>query len=61
MNINDLKQHYKVKTGRELASKIGRSQGLMTVWKEKGIPYNEQCVFYFESKHKLKPSKVDKK
>lgn len=56
MNIDDLKKYYKVKTGRDLAAKIGKSQGLMTVWKDGGIPYEQQCVQYYESKHKLKPS-----
>lgn len=60
MDVNDLKQHYKVKTGRDLADKIGKSEGLMTIWKDNGIPYNEQCVFYYESKHKLKPNKESK-
>lgn len=60
MNINDVKKYYKVKTNVELASKLKMTPANMTYWDQDGIPYAQQCVLYFESKHKLKPRKEAK-
>lgn len=57
MNVNDVKDFYRVSTNIELASKLSITNVTVTNWKNKGIPYEQQCVLYYESKHKLKPDR----
>lgn len=57
MNINDVKKYFKVKTNVALAEKLNMTPANMTYWSQDGIPYEQQCVLYYESKHKLKPSR----
>lgn len=56
MNIDDVKEHYKVKSNVDLAKKLNMTPANITYWSQNGIPYKQQCVLYYESKHKLKPS-----
>ena len=60
MNVQQVKKHYKVKTNVELAKKLGMTPANITYWAQDGIPYQQQCVLYYESKHKLKPNKESK-
>ena len=60
MNVNDVKRHFKVKTNSALADKLGVTPASITYWAQDGIPYRQQCVLYYESKHKLKPNKEAK-
>lgn len=60
MNIDDVKKHFKVKSNVDLAKKLDMTPANITYWSQNGIPYKQQCVLYYESKHKLKPSE-DKK
>ena len=57
MNIDDVKKYFKVKTNVALAEKLNMTPASMTYWDKDGIPYGQQCIFYYESRHKLKPSK----
>lgn len=59
MNINDVKKHYQVKTNIELAQILSVTNVTVSNWRKSGIPYERQCVLYFESKHKLKPRKSE--
>ena len=61
MNIDDVKKYYKVKSNVDLAEKLNMTPANMTYWSQDGIPYSQQCVLYYESKHKLKPSKEAKR
>lgn len=61
MNIDDVKKHYKVTSNVDLAKKLNMTPANMTYWSQDGIPYSQQCVLYYESKHKLKPNKESKR
>lgn len=61
MNIDDVKKYFKVKTNVALAEKLNMTPANMTYWSQDGIPYEQQCVLYYESKHKLKPSRNKQK
>ena len=57
MNLSEVKKFFKVKNNVELAAKLNMTPAAMTYWDKDGIPYQQQCVLYYESKHKLKPNK----
>lgn len=60
MNIDEVKKFYKVKTNVALAKKLNMTPANMTYWEQSGIPFKQQCVLYYKSKHKLKPNPEDK-
>ena len=60
MRLEEVKSFYKVKSNVELAAKLGFEPATMTYWDKDGIPYRQQCVLYYESRHKLKPNPEDK-
>lgn len=57
MNVDDVKRFYSIKKSVELARVLSVSEVTIVNWKNNGIPYGQQCIFYYESKHKLKPSR----
>ena len=59
MDVDDVKSFYKLKKSVDLAKNLGISPVTIVNWKNDGIPYAQQCVFYYESKHKLKPQKKE--
>lgn len=54
MTVDDLLTYYKCKTAKELSAKLNLSEPLMSVWKNKGIPYLRQRDFQILTKGKLK-------
>ena len=58
MNVDDVKRFYSIKKSVELARVLSVSEVTIVNWKNNGIPYSQQCIFYYESRHKLKPSKT---
>lgn len=54
MNVEDIKQFYKVKKNTEVAKLLFRSKGTITNWTRKGIPESEQALIELRTGGKLK-------
>lgn len=54
MTLDQVKQHYKVKTLKDLTSLVGKSKGTLSLWGANGIPAGEQAIIQIRTKNKLK-------
>lgn len=54
MTLDQVKQHYKVTTNKDLTSLVGKSKGTLTLWGANGIPPGEQAIIQIRTKNKLK-------
>lgn len=54
MNVQDLKNYYKVESNPQLAKKIGSGRTTVWDWEKKGIPPRTQATFEVLTKGKLK-------
>jgi len=54
MNVEQLREHYKVNSNPQLAKKIGVGRTTVWDWEKKGIPPKTQAFWELKTKGKLK-------
>ena len=54
MNVEQLREHYKVNSNPQLAKKIGVGRTTVWDWEKKGIPLKTQAFLELKTKGKLK-------